>query len=73
MKLVIDSSVLVAAFRGDEPQSRQAFHVLEEMQKGKRAVYLPVSVVLETVAAIRRRTNSSDLARKVGLKKEMGC
>ena len=66
MKLVVDSAVFVAAFREEEPYSKEAFRLLERLQKGTHTVYLPVIVPIEVVAAIRRRTGNADFAQKVG-------
>lgn len=66
MKYVIDSSVFVAAFREEELHSQAAFRVLEKVRNGSVTAYLPVSVVIEVVAAIRRRTGNSSLAVTVG-------
>lgn len=68
MKIVIDSSVFVAAFREDEPHSREAFRILEKLEAGAINAFVPVSVILEVVAAIRRRTSSQELAQQVGEK-----
>lgn len=68
MRLVIDSSVFVAAFREEEPYSREAFRLVSQIEKGKHAVILPVTVILEVVAAIRRRTANNELAESVGEK-----
>ncbi len=66
MKLVIDSSVFVAAFREEEIYSQEAFRILDALYKGELAAYIPVSVVIEVIAAIRRRTGSEELAEKAG-------
>lgn len=66
--MVIDSSVFVAAFREDEPHSREAFAIIEKLEAGAIDVIIPVSIVMEVVAAIRRRTNNQELARQVGEK-----
>ena len=68
MKLVIDSSLFVAAFREQEQFSREAFRILENVEKGSITAYIPVSVIIEVVAAIKRRTGSSELAKRVGEK-----
>ncbi len=68
MKIVIDSSVFVAAFREDEPHSREAFAIIEKLEAGAIDVIIPVSIVIEVVAAIRRRTNNQELAQQVGEK-----
>ena len=68
MKIVIDSSVFVAAFREDEPHSREAFAIIEKLEAGMIDAIIPVSIILEVVAAIRRRTNNQELAQQVGEK-----
>lgn len=66
--MVIDSSIFVAAFREDEPHSREAFRILEQLEAGTMSTVIPVSVIIEVVAAIRRRTNNVELAQQVGEK-----
>ena len=66
--MVIDSSIFVAAFREDEPHSREAFAIIEKLEGGTISAVIPVSVILEVVAAIRRRTNDQELAQQVGEK-----
>lgn len=68
MRLVIDSSVFVAAFREEEPHSREAFRILEQLEDETISAVIPVSVILEVVAAIRRRTGDDNLARSVSEK-----
>ena len=68
MKLVIDSSVFVAAFRKEEPHSREAFRLVSQIEKGTHTAILPVTVILEVVAAVRRRTANNELAKSVGEK-----
>ena len=68
MKVVIDSSVFVAAFREDEPHSREAFAIIEKLEARAIDAIIPVSIILEVVAAIRRRTNNQELAQQVGEK-----
>lgn len=66
MRVVLDSSVLVAAFRSGEPFGREAFVILEAAEEGRCSVVVPVTVPIEVVAAIRRRTGSDRLAGAVG-------
>ncbi|MEK7208449.1 MAG: type II toxin-antitoxin system VapC family toxin [Patescibacteria group bacterium] len=68
MKLTVDSSVFVAAFREEEPCSREALHFVSDIEKGLHTVVTPTTVILEVIAAIRRRTASCELARNVGEK-----
>lgn len=65
MLLTIDSSVLVAAFREDEPQHQVCRAFLEGVRNGTHTVAAPITVLVEVVAAIRRRTGSEVLARRV--------
>ena len=65
MRVVLDSSVLVAAFRSGEPFGREAFAILEAMEQGRCTAVIPITVPVELVAAIRRRTGSSRLAGTV--------
>ncbi|MBI4437909.1 PIN domain-containing protein [Candidatus Uhrbacteria bacterium] len=66
MQLVIDSSVFVAAFREQEKDSAVCFRLLTQLEQGKLTAIIPVSVLLEVVAAIARRTSDVELARRVG-------
>lgn len=66
MRIVLDSSVLVAAFRSGEPFEREAFAILEAVEQGRCSVVVPMTVPIEVVAAIRRRTGSGHLAGTVG-------
>ena len=66
MQLIIDSSVFVAAFREQEKDSEACLRLLGKIEKGKISAIIPVSVLLEVVAAIARRTSDEELARCVG-------
>jgi predicted nucleic acid-binding protein len=66
MRLVVDSSVFVAAFRDQEPHSMEAFRFLSDLEKSRHEAVVPVSVILEVVAAVSRRTRDSELGRRVG-------
>ncbi len=68
MRIVVDSSVFVAAFRESEPYAREAFRILQQIEKGILTAVIPTIVVLEVAAAIRRRTGSESLAQQVGEK-----
>jgi predicted nucleic acid-binding protein len=67
-KIVIDSSVFVAAFREQEPHSKEALQILQLLEKGVLSAIIPVSVIVEVVAAIFRRTQKNELAHQVGEK-----
>jgi predicted nucleic acid-binding protein len=65
MTVVVDSSVCVAAFREHERFSREAFLFLQRIEKSEITAVIPLSVLVEVVAAIRRRTDKEALAAKV--------
>ncbi len=65
MTVVVDSSVFVAAFREQERFSREAFLFLQRIERGEITAVIPLSVLIEVVAAIRRRTAKDALAKKV--------
>jgi predicted nucleic acid-binding protein len=65
MHLTLDSSVLVAALRKNEKKHSESLRLLQQIKEGKYTAIEPYSVLIEVVAAIRRRTNSRDLAEKV--------
>ena len=66
MKLVLDSSVIVTALISQEEEHEECKRILEKVVKGELIIIEPLSVFIEVVAAIRRRTGSAILAEKVG-------
>lgn len=68
MRFVIDSSVFVAAFRGGETFSDNCFRLLAQLEREKHKAIVPVTVLLEVVAAIARRTADDELAKQVGIR-----
>lgn len=68
-KLTIDSSVIIASLLENEPRHHEAFQIWESVLSGKNMAVMPYSVFVEVVAAIRRRTDSEELAYEV--KKEL--
>ena len=68
MKFVIDSSVFVAAFREEEPYSKEALQILQLLEDRSLSAIIPVSVIIEVVAAVFRRTQNNRLARQIGEK-----
>lgn len=68
MRLVVDSSVFVAAFREREPFSIDAFRFLSSLEKGTHQAVVPASVIVEVVAAVSRRTKDAELGRRVGMR-----
>ena len=65
MLLVLDSSVIVAAFREEEDKYNKCKKLLEDTINGKHVVILPTICLVEIVSAIRRRTDSKPLAIKI--------
>ena len=64
-KLTIDSSVIIASLLEKEPRHQEALKIWESILSGESIAIMPYSVLVEVVAAIRRRTGSKDLAREV--------
>lgn len=64
-RLTIDSSVIVAALRKSEEKHKECKAVLTKIINGEYEAIEPYSVLVEVVAAIKRRTGSSALAQKV--------
>jgi predicted nucleic acid-binding protein len=65
MLVTLDSSVIVAALRDQEPNHQQARRILDEIQRGEHLAIQPLTVLVEVTAAIRRRTGSPELAKRV--------
>ena len=66
MLLTIDSSVFVAAFRREETEHAVCRSFLTTVKRGAHSIVAPLTVLVEVTAAIRRRTGSELLARRVG-------
>jgi len=63
-RVTIDSCVFVSALNKNEEYSEKSLRFLDKVHQGKYIAIVPVTVLIETVAAIRRRTNSDLLASK---------
>ena len=61
----VDSSVLVASLLSHDPRHREALAVMEQIVNGHVRAVMPCSVLVEVVAAIRRRTASEKDALEV--------
>lgn len=64
-KLTIDSSVIIASLLEKEPRHQEALKIWESVLSGENIAIMPYSILVEVVAAIRRRTGSEDLAGEV--------
>jgi len=65
MRLTLDSSVIIAALRKQEPMHPQCRFLLQQVKEGKHLCFESAIVLVEVTAAIRRRTGSRELARQV--------
>jgi len=64
-RLTIDSSVIIASLLNNETRHQEAVRIWEDVLSGKNVAILPYSVLVEVVAAIRRRTGSKTLALQI--------
>jgi predicted nucleic acid-binding protein len=65
MNLTLDSSVIVAALREQEPMHHACQALLSQVKNGVHMSFESATVLVEVTAAIRRRTGSEELARQV--------
>lgn len=63
--LVLDSSVIIGALRKPEKKHQECLNLLQRIKSGQFIALEPYSVLVEVVAAIKRRTGSTDLAMRV--------
>ena len=63
--LTLDSSVIVAALREQEEKHEICKRLLERVKNGEFVALEPCTVLVEVVAAIKRRTGSEYLAERV--------
>ena len=68
--LTIDSSVIVSSLLVDESRHKEALAIWDSILTGENCAVMPYSVLVEVVAAVRRRTGSEELAMEV--KRELG-
>ena len=65
MNICLDSSVIVAALRKQEVHHEAAKKLLKCVKDGEHVAIEPCTVLIEIVAAIKRRTGSTELAKRV--------
>jgi len=65
MKLVIDSSIFVSSFDVKDMFHSECYPILERILGFEMEALCPALVLVETTCAIRRRTNSEEIARKI--------
>ena len=66
MYLVLDSSVIIASLVEKEEKHAKCRQLLQRVKDGEFTVLEPYTVLVEVVAAIRRRTGSESLAERIG-------
>jgi predicted nucleic acid-binding protein len=64
-RLTLDSSVIIASLLKNEPRHREALNIWSTILSGNNVAIMPYSVLVEVVAAIKRRTGSESLAMEV--------
>jgi predicted nucleic acid-binding protein len=64
-RLTLDSSVIIASLLEKEPRHREALEIWSTILSGNNIAIMPYSVLVEVVAAIKRRTGSESLAMEV--------
>ena len=65
VNICLDSSVIVTALRKQEVHYEDAKNLLEQVKDGNHIAIEPYIVLIEVVAAIKRRTGSTKLAKRV--------
>lgn len=63
--LTLDSSVIIAALREQEEKHKECFRLLEKIKNAEYIAVESYTVLVEVVAAIKRRTGSDQLAERV--------
>lgn len=64
-KVTIDSSVVIASLLKTESRHKEALSIWQKVLSGKQIAVMPYTVLVEVVAAIRRRTGSQELAKEI--------
>lgn len=65
IKVTLDSSVIIAALLKQEKNYEECFKLLEKIKNGEVLALEPYTVLVEIIAAIRRRTKSKELALRI--------
>jgi predicted nucleic acid-binding protein len=63
--LTLDSSVIIAALREQEEKHKECLGLIEKIKNAGYITVEPYTVLVEVVAAIKRRTGSEQLAERV--------
>jgi len=65
MLITLDSSVIVAAFRVQEPFHAECLRIFEDLINLQHSAIEPYTTLVEVAAAVRRRTGSESLATEM--------
>ncbi len=65
MFVTLDSSIVVAALRKQEARHEQCRSLLEKVRDAQHIAIQPYTVLVEVIAAVKRRTDSEHLASRV--------
>lgn len=65
MKLVIDSNIFVSSFDPKDMFHSECYPIFEKILNSEIEALCPALVLVETTCALRRRTNSEEIARKI--------
>lgn len=68
-RLTLDSSVIISSLLNNESRHKEALKIWESILSGKNFAVMPYSVLVEVVAAIRRRTGVEEMA--LGIKNQL--
>lgn len=66
MLLTVDSSVIIASLLEKEEKHQECKRLMNKISNAEHTTVAPYSVFVEVVAAIKRRTKSSELAERIG-------
>ena len=63
--ITIDTSVIITSLRKEEEKHEVCKRLLEKVKDGEFIALEPYTILVETTAAIRRRTGSEELAKRI--------
>lgn len=66
MLLTIDSSIIVVSVLEEEKHHLQCKELMGKISDPKYSVVVPYSVLVEVIASVKRRSNSKELAERLG-------
>lgn len=64
-RVTVDSSVIISSLLPQEARNQEACDLWNNVLTGNWFAVMPYSILVEVVAAVRRRTGSEDLAKLV--------